>query len=188
MSKLGALAAEFNCAVILIGHLNKANGGKGIYRGLGSIDIAAAARSVLAVSKLPEHDYRRAVVQVKSSLAPEGQAILFDLDPTQGFLWAGTCNLSADDILNYTSAAGQKANEQGECSVLLMELLAAGPLPATEIWEAMEANSFAESTVKRAKKALGVKSYREAGGWLWACQEYQVKKRELLDTLDILPS
>ena len=44
--KLGALAEKTKCAIILIGHMNKASGNKAAYRGMGSIDFFAVARSV----------------------------------------------------------------------------------------------------------------------------------------------
>ena len=46
--RLADVAERTGCAVILIGHLNKAAGGQSAYRGLGSIDFRAAARSVPA--------------------------------------------------------------------------------------------------------------------------------------------
>lgn len=48
--KLGALAEKTKCAIILIGHMNKASGNKAAYRGMGSIDFFAVARSVLLLS------------------------------------------------------------------------------------------------------------------------------------------
>ena len=47
--RLAEIAERTGCAVILIGHLNKAAGGQSAYRGLGSIDFRAAARSVLLI-------------------------------------------------------------------------------------------------------------------------------------------
>lgn len=38
--KLGALAEKTKCAIILIGHMNKASGNKAAYRGMGSIDFS----------------------------------------------------------------------------------------------------------------------------------------------------
>ena len=38
-----------------IGHLNKKEGSKGLYRSLGSIDVVAAARSVLPVERDTEN-------------------------------------------------------------------------------------------------------------------------------------
>ena len=37
--KLGALAEKYKCAIVLIGHMNKAAGNKAAYRGMGSIDF-----------------------------------------------------------------------------------------------------------------------------------------------------
>ena len=46
----------------------------------GSIDIAGAARSILAITRTPnkEAPAERYMVQVKSNLAPTGSAILFE--------------------------------------------------------------------------------------------------------------
>lgn len=41
--QLAKPAEKTGCAVVLIGHMNKSSRSKGIYRGLGSIDIAALA-------------------------------------------------------------------------------------------------------------------------------------------------
>lgn len=55
MSTIGRLAEKYKAAVVLVGHLNKSFGGKSSYRGLGSIDFQASARSVLIVGKLREN-------------------------------------------------------------------------------------------------------------------------------------
>lgn len=51
MQRLGMWASMYDCAIVLIGHLNKKEGTKGLYRSLGSIDVVAAARSVLQVER-----------------------------------------------------------------------------------------------------------------------------------------
>lgn len=60
--KLGALAEKTKCAIILIGHMNKASGNKAAYRGMGSIDFFAVARSVLLVGRVEGESNTRAVV------------------------------------------------------------------------------------------------------------------------------
>lgn len=85
LSKLSKVAAETNCAIVLVGHMNKSGGGNQLYRGLGSIDIAAAARSILMVSRDKEEPWKRYMFPVKSSLAPEGEPIGFELDKKKGF-------------------------------------------------------------------------------------------------------
>ena len=66
------ISEKYHCAVILIGHMNKNSNGKSSYRGLGSIDFQAAARSVLIVGRVKDEPEVRVVCHTKSSLAPEG--------------------------------------------------------------------------------------------------------------------
>ncbi|MEQ2383915.1 AAA family ATPase, partial [Lachnospiraceae bacterium CLA-AA-H58] len=51
---LGDISQATGCAIVLIGHLNKAAGTQSTYRGLGSIDITAAVRSLLFIGKLKD--------------------------------------------------------------------------------------------------------------------------------------
>ena len=80
MKRIAVLAEKYHCAIILIGHMNKNSNGKSSYRGLGSIDFQAAARSVLIVGRIKDEPEVRVVCHTKSSLAPEGKAIAFRLD------------------------------------------------------------------------------------------------------------
>ena len=102
LKRLSLMAERTQCAVILIGHMNKAQGLKSGYRGLGSIDFRASARSVLIVGRLKSGDTLRIVAQDKNSLAPEGAAIAFELHPEHGFQWKGFCDATVDNILNGT--------------------------------------------------------------------------------------
>jgi RecA-family ATPase len=79
MRYLAMLADHFGCAIVLIGHMNKAQGLKASYRGLGSIDFRAAARSVLLVGRTKDDPTIRVMAQDKNSLAPEGRSMSFSL-------------------------------------------------------------------------------------------------------------
>ena len=48
---VGELAEKYKCSIILIGHLNKAQGLNSIYRGIGSMDFTAISRSILLVGR-----------------------------------------------------------------------------------------------------------------------------------------
>lgn len=170
MARLNSLAAEFKCAVVLIGHQNKANGGKSIYRGLGSIDIAAAARSVLVVSKMRDSEFQRAVVQIKSSLAPNGKTILFNLDPERGFEWNGTTDLTEDEILNYNQATERDAPARKDAEEFLIELLKNGEMKQKDIAAEAEGYGISDITLRRAREKLGIvcrKGKGEYKGWFW---------------------
>ena len=61
MKRVAVLAEKYHCAIILIGHMNKNSNGKSSYRGLGSIDFQAAARSVLIVGRIKDEPEIRVV-------------------------------------------------------------------------------------------------------------------------------
>ena len=71
------------CNLILIGHMNKAGGNKAAYRGMGSIDFFAVARSVLLVGRIEGEPDLRAVVQIKNNLAAFGHSKAFRPDRRQ---------------------------------------------------------------------------------------------------------
>ena len=87
MQRLGMWASVYDCAIVLIGHLNKKEGTKGLYRSLGSIDVVAAARSVLQVERDPKNTDVRIVRQIKNSLAPSDGEIKFSITAEQRFQW-----------------------------------------------------------------------------------------------------
>lgn len=60
--KLAYIAQSTGCAIVMIGHLNKASGTQSTYRGLGSIDIAAVVRSILFVGKVKDEPITRVIV------------------------------------------------------------------------------------------------------------------------------
>ena len=99
-----AIPAHPQKQYILIGHLNKAAGGQSAYRGLGSIDFRAAARSVLLIGRVKREPNVRVIVHDKSSLAAEGKPIAFCLDPETGFSWIGEYDITADELLSGAGA------------------------------------------------------------------------------------
>ena len=85
--KLGMIAEKTGCAIVLIGHLNKSSGTQSTYRGLGSIDIMAAVRSLIFIGKVRKDPTTRVLIHEKSSLAPPGETMAFKLGDEEGFRW-----------------------------------------------------------------------------------------------------
>lgn len=100
LKRLGVIADKYQYAIILIGHMNKASGTKSPYRGLGSIDIQATARSVLLVARLKDKPNIRIMAQDKSSLAPAGDSIGFELTEENGFECIGAYDITVDELLS----------------------------------------------------------------------------------------
>lgn len=167
LSQLGRVAEKHGCAVILVGHLNKVHGGKANYRGLGSIDFQATARSVLIVGRLKENKEVRVVAHEKSSLAPEGEPIAFELNKETGFVWKGHYDISIDNLLNGISR--EKKSEQAE--KLIMDCLSDGKYQQQLILKKAQNIGISKRVLDEAKKSLGVKSIKEGNGWYWELPE-----------------
>ena len=98
--KLGMIAEKTSCAIVLICHLNKSSGTQSTYRGLGSIDIMAAVRSLIFIGKVKKDPTTRVLIHEKSSLAPPGETMAFKLGDEEGFRWVGAYEISADELLD----------------------------------------------------------------------------------------
>mgnify|MGYP003375709257 CR=1 FL=1 len=163
MKHLGDIAEKYGCAIILIGHMNKASGSKSTYRGLGSIDIQATARSVLIVARVKDDPDCRVIGHDKSSLAPEGKSIAFRLSEETGFAWEGEIELTVDELLNGESKLGKL----DEAKSFLYEILNDGPMYSTEIIAKAVEAGFKERTLYSAKKKLNISSVKEGDRWKW---------------------
>ena len=167
MKRIAVLAEKYHCAIILIGHMNKNSNGKSSYRGLGSIDFQAAARSVLIVGRIKDEPEIRVVCHVKSSLAPEGKSIAFRLDKDTGFEWIGEYDISADDLLSGDNR-GQKIHEAKE---FLKEILVSGSVAQTKVAEEAESRGIKKKTLWNAKKELEIDSVKIGNQWFWMLPE-----------------
>ena len=164
MKHISELAEKYKCAIILIGHMNKCSTGKSAYRGLGSIDFQAAARSVLIVGRIKDEPEVRVICQTKNSLAPEAKAIAFKLSENNGFEWLGEQNVSADDLLS----GNAKSSKKQAAIEFLENVLSEKQVPQTEIMELAKQKGISEKTLRNAKDALTVKSKRINNQWFWS--------------------
>jgi len=167
---LAGIAERTGCAILIVGHMNKPSGAtKGIYRGLGSIDIVASVRSMLLVGRDKSYENIRAMAHLKSSLAPEGCPIAFQLDD-DGFRWIGAYDISVDDLLNGTRSEREPTKEVQAAS-LLQEMLKNGDMPCNEVYSRLAEYGIGSRTVENAKKASGVHSIKRGTSWYWSLDE-----------------
>ena len=163
MKKLGAVAARTGCAILLVGHMNKGNG-KAAYRGLGSIDIYAAARSVMTVGRIPMDEGKRAIVHNKSNLAQNGASLAFGLDSSGGFTWLGEYDITIDELL---SDKKKPETQFVKARRLIETALAKGPILSADMMQMAEEQGISPKTLNRAKDALGVISVKRHNRWYW---------------------
>ena len=168
--RLAEVAQSTNCAIVMIGHLNKASGSQSTYRGLGSIDITAVVRSLLFIGKVRSDPTTRVIVHEKSSLAPPGQSLAFSLGDEKGFRWIGAYDISAEDLL--AGGEGSKTELKQEQAVkLIEEFLSEGrKVSIAEINKEATERGISERTVRLARNSMGDKIASERQGkdwWIW---------------------
>ncbi len=152
--RLGQVAQRTGCAILLIGHLNKATGMQSLQRGLGSIDIAAAVRSVMFIGKLKHDPTMRILTHEKSSLAPPGASLAFSLGDESGFHWIGEYDITADEMLS--GIEPQRETKTQQAKDLICTLLAGGKQVLSEdIDKAALERGIPSRTVRDAKRELG---------------------------------
>ena len=162
--KLGALAEKYQCAILLIGHMNKASGNKAAYRGMGSIDFFAVARSVLLVGRIEGEPNTRAVVQIKNNLAAFGHPKAFMLSET-GFHWLGDYEITADEVLG---GIAPKANKLEQAKQMLRELAeTTNMVQSNEVFEMADEQGISKRTLENAKKELGIRAKKINNSWYW---------------------
>jgi predicted ATP-dependent serine protease len=162
--RLGVLAEKYKCAILLIGHMNKAAGNKAAYRGMGSIDFFAVARSVLLVGRVEGEPNIRAVVQIKNNLAAFGHPKAFALSE-EGFQWLGDYEITADEVLG---GIAPKANKLEQAKQMLRELAeTANAVQSNEIFDEAKELGISRRTMENAKKELGIRAKKINNSWYW---------------------
>lgn len=164
--RLGSVAERTGCAIVIVGHMNKAVGLKGIHKSIGSVDISAVARSILVVGRLKSDDETRYFAQLKNNLAPMGKSVIFEINDTLQF--TGTSDVTGEQIVSGISYGEGFKSTKTNCAIEeLTKLLSNGELPCSEIYEHFEKMSISRRTVENAKKELGVRSRKHGANWHW---------------------
>lgn len=152
---LSTIAERTGCAIVLIGHLNKSSGSQSDYRSLGSIDIAAAVRSILFVEKVEKEKEQdiRVVYQQKDSLAKKENPVAFSLGEG-GLKWLGEYDISIEDLL-MGKAGTKKETKLEKAQKLILELLTKRKVMCLEELEAeLLAYGISSRTGRDARKQL----------------------------------
>ena len=163
IKRLSDAADHTGCAVILIGHLNKATGIQAAYRGLGSIDFRAAARSVLLIGRVKKEPNVRVIIHDKYSLAPEGKPMAFSLGDDDGFRWIGEYDITADELLTGKSGSSETKTTTAENLILAN----GKAVPSDTILQAVMDCGISDRTFDKARKNLEdrVIAYRVGNVW-----------------------
>lgn len=166
MSRLEAIAEKHNCAVVLIGHMNK-SGKKAQYKGLGSIDITAAARSVLFVGRRDNDKQKRCLIPIKSNLAPEGRAVLFSVGDQ--LTWEGFADIDISKVCSDMGHTYDKQPSKVEQAENFLKELFDGKREqrSTSVENAAKEYGISKRVLDTAKKNLHISSRKSGDYWYY---------------------
>jgi len=176
---LAAITIRQKCSLLTIRHLNKSGGnGDPMKAGIGSIDWLAAARVGLLAGCDPDDKSKLALTIYKSNVGRQGLSLGYRLtfnDQDEGkFEWVGESDLTAERILSPAHVENtDETSQRIDAEKFLRDLLENGPVDATEVEKARKANLIPEYQIRKAKIALGIKSYKlgnqknNESKWLW---------------------
>jgi hypothetical protein len=182
LAPLSALAKETGAAILIVAHLNKGQSDDPLQRLGGSIGIAAAARSVLLLTRDPddpdgEQGARRVLAHVKSNLGPLATSLRYEIEPatvdygfaerleTARMIECGESPYTGAELL--AAPRAERGAKLKEAIAFLEAELQQGRRPVREIDQSAEQLGIAEQTLRRAKEQLGVESIRVEHGWAW---------------------
>lgn len=167
MNTLISIAEETGAAVVIIGHLNKNESSKDLYRGLGSIDIAASVRSVIQVDRLEDNSNVRCIKHIKSSLAPEGDVFGFEIQKTGYVEFIGSIDLGQEQESIIDQSRKSYDTKSSLAESLLLDSLYHVDMKYSDILQLIKKNDISVRTLNNAKKSLGVSSIKKKDGWYW---------------------
>ncbi len=161
-ARLGHVAEENECSIVLIGHQGKNQMYSELQSLLGSTDQVAAARSVLTVTKHPNNKTLSLINHTKSSLSAKGKSLTFSIDENGKIVWGDFV-----DNLNNGDDSEEKTTKRDLAKDFLREFLANGAVSSNDIFSAGKENGISKKTLERAKEELGIIAFPEGGKWNW---------------------
>lgn len=177
LTQLARLAERNNTAVIMIRHLNKNEAVSSQYRGGGSIGITGAARSVLLVAQDPSDSDVRVVLPTKSNVSALAPGLTFKIHSDSEIeapriQWGEPCGYSAEELM--VRKLPSPTTKLADAEDFLTNALAGGPRSQLAVQDQAREKGISASTLRRAKKRLGVQSEKLGGRysgeqhWTWA--------------------
>lgn len=180
LAPLHLVAQETGAAMVVVAHLRKSAADLAMLRVGGSIDLVAAARSVIVVAPDPDDqsptpsDRRRVAAVAKSNIAAYPEPVAYTLREGR-YMWDAAPvapGTTAETLLETPSAGSEGRGAMDEAMDYLRAALAAGPRPAREVQREARDAGIEERTLRRARERLRVRVTRRgfgAGGvWVWS--------------------
>ena len=147
--------------------MNKTKGAAAITKGLGSMDITGAARSVMLLSRANDHSPEVYLAHVKCNLGPMGQTLVFTVDDNRMY-FEGTSDLSANQLLSCDASPPYKQTKRDLVMTSLCDVFTdMEELPSQHVYDFFQGANISKRTVDEVKKELSIQSVKHGDVWYW---------------------
>lgn len=182
---LEMMAEETGTAILIVAHLNKKEDAGTLYRIGGSIGFIGAARSVLAVTKLP--DETRVLYSLKSNLSARPASMAYEIKQvrktrTSNNTWLGEESIHSSGVRwlgevdfnpfskNPTALPETRVSEEAT-DFLRQVLTESGESDTENIYAEAKVAGISRSHLNRVRSSIGIVQTRRNGKWFWALPE-----------------
>ena len=178
LRRLSTWAETFDCAIVLIGHMNKHERAKRLYRAVGSIDVVAAARSVLQIER-DEHDPDiRILRQIKNSLGPSDAMMRFEIRKDTGFRWMEMDHPYEQPYPEPGSKVLFFSSKTEKAAYLITAYLKKGMVLSNEMYQRLEEEGISHRTAEKTRLNMGVICRRIMNRWYWSLPDMDGEEKK----------
>ena len=179
LRRLTTYAELYDCAVILIGHMNKHEGAKGLYRSIGSIDVVASARSVLQLERDAKDPNIRTIRQIKNSLGPTDAVSRFEIRQDTGFQWIDM-DVPTENIEPIEKSERITFRSKAEkAAYLIKQYLKEGMVPSTQMYQRLKKEGISHRTAEETRISIGVVCRKVMNKWYWCMPDIAYEEKKL---------
>ena len=168
LRRLSTWAEAFDCAVVLIGHMNKQENARGLYRAVGSIDVVATARSVLQIERDNHDPDIRILRQIKNSLGPSDTVMRFEIRKDTGFRWMEAEYQSVQSDLEPEKKVLVFSSKTEKAAYLIRAYLKDGKVLSSDMYERLKKEDISHRTAEKTRMSMGVICRRVMNRWYWS--------------------
>jgi hypothetical protein len=204
LGPLADLAERMDVALSAVTHPPKHTTQRAIDHFIGSQAFIAAARighmTIEEVSE-DEHGYRVPTgrglfTNPKNNVSPKMSTLAYRISEKQigggikaaYVTWEEIVDVTADQAIAAATPAKERG-QQSNVSNFLLDILMNGPVPTKLIEERAAARKFSKDQLDRAKKKIGIVSFKEPGKfdgqWLWALPEHAPNKESQSEDVSV---
>lgn len=175
LKPLKQLARKYNCAILMVMHLNKNNGAKASQRANGSTEYITSSRSAILVTENPENTSERLFIPVKSNLMKESEknTLSFKISDNGKIEWLeNKGKINADDVLNSFETQDVL---QSIAKGFIIGALSRGDILANDLKNSVLDNGISEKMYNITKAKLNkediIDSYQKDKRYYWTLKK-----------------